>query len=714
MICGMNPTLRIGAALCIASGQLGFAQNLTWSEVERMPRRWSFAACYDSWRERVIVTGGNPQMDPTARVWEWDGSQWAWRRPATSAGPSTVGYGAAFAFDELRGVAVLLTPGQISGRHDRWDWNGSDWRVARDQQGPNYIWGWLLNSEPMTGGMLAFGQGQSWRFDGAAWKQLTPDVTPKPGQNMAMALDVHRQRIVLVAADETWEWDGLEWHASGPVGVPLPTTPQLVFDDVRNQLLMLVKDAAPSTFRVHAWDGKRWSRVNLSGTLPEFDGSIQTTRAPGGGVLAFGGYVARWSGVWRLRGDRWQQLAGPANPELLGITGGLCSLTTDPRGSIWCHARGINGGDYELWEYRRGTWSLRAEDPSTWVIPRVAVWDEKRNRLVALQAGTMQPPPNNTCWEWDGTRWTKHPGPPVLIHRCVCCFDAALGYALFVFNTPTQGTQTFRWDGTTWTQFQTAVTPSDFLDIAHDRVRGQTIGISMGAVTWRWNGQTWIKLTPRTPPLAWTRGGLVFDGTSQRITAVSLDDQPRASAWDGTDWTVTPLPAKPLPLLADVAFAWDPSSGRICMHGLMGPQIGQGGTRTYLLTPEPAEALVVGSPCGGITPPHLGVFAKPALGERMALELQSTRALAPAAFLLGTASANIPLGPCTLRVDPLQPLVAVPALTDMHGFTRLPLPIPYDLTLRGFTVHTQALLDDPLVPLTRIATSAGLTLRIGD
>jgi hypothetical protein len=138
------------------------------------------------------------------------------------------------------------------------------------------------------------------------------------------------------------------------------------------------------------------------------------------------------------------------------------------------------------------------------------------------------------------------------------------------------------------------------------------------------------------------------------------------------------------------------------------------GTRTYLLTLEPSEALVVGSPCGGITPPHLGVFAKPALGERIALELQSTRALAPAAFLLGTASANIPLGPCTLRVDPLQPLIAVPARTDMHGFTRLPLPIPYDLTLRGFTVHTQALLDDPLVPLTRIATSAGLTLRIGD
>ena len=53
-------------------------------------------------------------------------------------------------------------------------------------------------------------------------------------------------------------------------------------------------------------------------------------------------------------------------------------------------------------------------------------------------------------------------------------------------------------------------------------------------------------------------------------------------------------------------------------------------------------------------------------------------------------------------------------LRILFVYSRLPLPIPYDLTLRGFTVHTQALIDDPLVPLTRIATSAGLTLRIGD
>ncbi len=712
---GMRLACRVGAALWIAGAQLLMAQSLAWSEVERMPRRTGFLACYDSWRERVVVIGGSPQTDPPERLWEWDGTQWAWRRSATPLAPADLGSDSSFAFDTVRGVAVLLTRTQVPGLHDRWEWNGVEWRVARQRQGPDPRSAWLLSSEPMLGGMFAFGgKGESWRFDDGTWRQLAPTVTPKIATWMAMTLDARRQRIVLLSGDETWEWDGVDWHARGPAGVVLTTGPRLVFDDVRNQVLMLVRDVSPAAFRIYAWDGSRWSRVNLSGPQPVFDHSVRVLPSPRGGILALGGFDAKLAGLWRLDGNGWQQLAEPA--VALRASGFSVALVTAPaRGSVLSYAMAMHNTVFELWEFRQGEWALRSAELPSLVPHGLMTWDERRRRLVTLRADSTMPPSNTATWEWDGAGWIKSAGPPIAVVRGAACFDAARGHALFVAQVDALTTVTLGWDGTTWIRFPNAATPGNLIGIAHDPTRGDTIAIGSDALTWRWDGQTWRRLGPQTAPAVWVFGGaLLFDATRGQIVALALDSPQRVSAWNGSDWSVALLPPNPHAALAGISLAWDPASRRICMHGRFGPDADHVGTRTYLLTPQPAQAVPSGSPCGGITPPHLGVFAKPALGERMALELQSTRALAPAAFLLGTASANIPLGPCTLRVDPLQPLVAVPALTDMHGFTRLPLPIPYDLTLRGFTVHTQALLDDPLVPLTRIATSAGLTLRIGD
>ncbi len=706
---GMRLACRVGAALWIAGAQLLMAQSLAWSEVERMPRRTGFLACYDSWRERVIVTGGWPQSDPVARVWEWDGTQWAWQRSATGLSPpADIGSSKTLGFDELRGVAVLLAPAQVHGRHDRWEWNGTAWRVIPNQSGPHGGSAWLMSWEPMSGGLLVFGGSQTWCFDGSVWVQLSPDVTPKYSAKQAMTLDPHRRRIVLLSGDETWEWDGLDWHARGPIGVPVPTQPRLVFDDLRGRVLMLVKDSVLSAFRIYSWDGSRWSPVTVSDVPPEFDDHSQVTRSPHGGITAFGGFGAKWSGVWHLGRERWQRLAGPDQSEF-DRAPGVSALVPDPaRGSLLAYGRGRNTVAFELWEFRQRRWTFLGDGAPGPILHRCAAWDERRNRLVVVYI--------DTCWEWHRTAgWSKVVRPPLNLQAGGAAFDAARGYTLFACNTVASGAQTFGWDGSTWTQFPNSSTPPNLIGLAHDRPRGETIGITGDALTWRWNGQAWIKLTPRTPPAVWfVQGGVAFDPGRRQIVALNLDRTARLSSWDGTDWSVAPLPPIPHATLHGVGVAWDPSSQRICMTGLCGPNLNQAGTRTYLLTPEPAGVVVVGDPCGGIAPPHLGTFAPPALGERMALELTTTRALAPAAFLLGTASANIRLGPCTLRVDPMQPLVAVPALTDMHGFTRLPLPIPYDLTLRGFTLHTQALLDEPLVPLTRIATSPGLALRIGD
>lgn len=85
---------------------------------------------YDAVRKRVVMFGGSLGNE----TWEWDGTNWNQRNPATS--PTSRCYHA-MVYDLAR-QRVVLYGGQDSGRlwqEDTWEWDGSTWV----QRGPGPV-----------------------------------------------------------------------------------------------------------------------------------------------------------------------------------------------------------------------------------------------------------------------------------------------------------------------------------------------------------------------------------------------------------------------------------------------------------------------------------------------------------------------------------------------------------------------------------------------
>ena len=69
------------------------------------PARRYAAIAYDSYRQRVVMSGGGTQMGTLTDVWEWNGSAWSQKFPVGN--PGTLANG--FVYDDQRGVMVTRT-----------------------------------------------------------------------------------------------------------------------------------------------------------------------------------------------------------------------------------------------------------------------------------------------------------------------------------------------------------------------------------------------------------------------------------------------------------------------------------------------------------------------------------------------------------------------------------------------------------------------------
>ena len=168
--------------------------------------------------------------------WEFDGTTWTERSLAVTP-PARRDAG--MCFDERRGVVVLF-----GGVHD-----------------------------PLFGPRTYFGD--TWEFDGVAWRQVFP-VGPTPAARGAeISYDSVRGVVVLFGGygsaplRDTWEYDGIRWvERSSATTPPVRTDYVVAFDRARAKTVMHSTDsfAMPSRGETWEWDGQNWERVNV--TLP--------------------------------------------------------------------------------------------------------------------------------------------------------------------------------------------------------------------------------------------------------------------------------------------------------------------------------------------------------------------------------------------------------------------------------------------------------------
>jgi hypothetical protein len=251
-------------------------------------------AVYDSVRQQTVLYEVGAC---NCETWIWDGSEWA----PQATGPSRLGAG--MAFDAATGTAVLFGGETLEqygcGADDAaqypypcaetWTWDGSSWTKESPAHDPPRRYGSSMAYDPIHDQVVLFGglgpndmndmptrRGDTWTWDGSDWTKETPDNSPLPSSDLAMAFDPATGTVMLVQYGKTWSWDGSTWTDLSVPGSPLIQMAggaRLAFDSNANGLLFGAFDADPGP------DGNSWHygvKPVVSTTVDASGGTVST------------------------------------------------------------------------------------------------------------------------------------------------------------------------------------------------------------------------------------------------------------------------------------------------------------------------------------------------------------------------------------------------------------------------------------------------------
>jgi len=204
-----------------------------WSErlvATRPDKRRSHAMAFDAGRGRVVLFGGvDDTVAPYGKIfgdtWEWDGTAWA--QQATTGPHARSGH--AMFYDAVRGRVVLFggyngVPLEGFPQRDVWEWDGTAWTERTPASGgPRARFTHAMAFAPPRGDALLFGGNFSagamilsdlWSWGATGWSEVpSPGIQPDPRYLHALAFDSPRERLVLFGGlgyqrlQDTWELD---------------------------------------------------------------------------------------------------------------------------------------------------------------------------------------------------------------------------------------------------------------------------------------------------------------------------------------------------------------------------------------------------------------------------------------------------------------------------------------------------------------------------
>lgn len=202
-----------------------------------IPPRSDMGFAYDDHRDVLLLFGGNGNGTVLGDTWIFDGN--TWKRQQTDKSPLARA-GAKLAFDSQRETTVLFG-GAMADRK------------------------------------FIIPLGDTWLWDGSAWQQATPAVSPAPRNGMCMVYDASRQVILLFGGyssngffGDTWGWSGATWNALQPAHSPAPRTgAAMVYNPTSQQVVLFGGQTATGAANdTWAWDGRDWAEIETQARPP--------------------------------------------------------------------------------------------------------------------------------------------------------------------------------------------------------------------------------------------------------------------------------------------------------------------------------------------------------------------------------------------------------------------------------------------------------------
>lgn len=706
---------------------------------------------YDAARDRTVLFGGTSGTgngERLAHTWEWDGSAWSRRLPRHTP-PARRRH--AMAYDSNRQRTVLF--GGLAGTAtlgDTWEWDGTDWLERTSAVTPGPRMDHSLAFDParrrvvLFGGAAAFPYlanllGDTWEWDGGAWRQATPATSPAPRYDQLMAHDPLRARTVLLGGigpagftADTWEWDGSNW-ARGAGSAPLvlgAVDAAMSFDGATGRVL-LTSFGITST-----WDGTTWTLRATSGGPAAVVAMVHDSRRN----LVLAGTTAS-DELWQWNGSAWAR-RGPASPPWRQQFAGA-----------WDAAAGeavMFGGDQasgpntlaDTWTWNGG-WTQRTPATSPPGRTETAMVEDPASARLLLFGGLRGDytgPRLDDTWQWDGNNWQLRApaNRPTARHRHAMAHDSARQRVVLFGGMYAAGLvldDTWEWDGNDWLQRAPAASrpPARAMHgMAYDAARGQVLlhgGTGATAYledTWTWDGQVWTQRMPAHRPTPQFDFALAYDAARSRVVLFGgFRYEPRDETWewDGSDWTRVATATTP-EARTGARMVYDPARQRLLLWFGRRVQFGTAVAFRDLWQLGPTGTQTAyGSGCpGSLGVPTLAAAggSQPVPGGQADVELTG---LPRAVALMGLGFSDTRSGPfalpltlapfgmpgCSLLADPWAALAVVGSGTA----ARWTLVIPDTPDLVGVVFFQQAVVLDPGSNAAGLTVTNGLRTTVG-
>jgi hypothetical protein len=170
---------------------------------------------YDPETERIVLTGGfyyatGKVFTAVNDTWAWNGKDWEY---LTTLPENLMITNPNVAFSPSLKRPTLFDYKRLMG------WNNNQWQLMDVGSMPVSRFGTWLAADPGSGKMMIFGgvdnnvqRNDTWLFDGSAWKEMHPSLTPGPRDAHIMFYDPNRDSFIIYggistyALDDMWEY----------------------------------------------------------------------------------------------------------------------------------------------------------------------------------------------------------------------------------------------------------------------------------------------------------------------------------------------------------------------------------------------------------------------------------------------------------------------------------------------------------------------------
>jgi cysteine-rich repeat protein len=399
-------------------------------------------------------------------------------------------------YDPFRHVLVAFggQDGTFVDLGDTWEWNGAQWREVTPLFSPPPRGAHSLAYDPKRHRVVLFGGynrvfgrlNDTWEYDGATWQRLRPSVSPSPRNDAAMAWDPAIGRVVLFGGTggdaATWTWDGAQWSRIDTPHVFATAAPSgMVFDAARDRLLLFGATSGSSHFATGLWafDGADWTEIVTTGgpTLSEFVADLVYDPIDGVPIAItdhfVGGVIVL--DMWELNGTAWRPMLN-ADYFIVGVVIQTPSFTFDLVTEKIVEWSGMTptGPVNSLtgYAYDAGWSDIAVPQNPPRRLGTALAYDPERARVVMCCDATG-------TVEWNGVRWSTPVagGPSPRTHQATAYDGASHRVLVFGGGVGSPLPDTWAWDGSTWSNVTTTPSPSArwAAAMAYDSVRHRAV-----------------------------------------------------------------------------------------------------------------------------------------------------------------------------------------------------------------------------------------------